>query len=193
MFAAQLFDTLWFSVSVPISSILNNSPRSSQKKQEDPKHAMSHTQTMTAKFVEAKTAIPSFPEPVLNSIKKLQDYRFVKSTPSKGNSVDHTAKEQSQSQSSVLQQAVPLKKDNSKSHFGAKCPPQKDLDPLSTFIMLRSQQSPAVTATPAPSSAVIPGTWFNKWNIYKNILGDTLFFCITITVVNIQVNNAEQN
>lgn len=140
----------------PISSILNNSPRSSQKKQEDPKHAMSHTQTMTAKFVEAKTAIPSFPEPVLNSIKKLQDYRFVKSTPSKGNSVDHTAKEQSQSQSSVLQQAVPLKKDNSKSHFGAKCPPQKDLDPLSTFIMLRSQQSPAVTATPAPSSAVIP-------------------------------------
>ena len=32
----------------------------------------------------------------------------------------------------------------------AKPPPGKDLDPLSTFIMLRSQQTAPVTATPPP-------------------------------------------
>ncbi|XP_055017779.1 protein shortage in chiasmata 1 ortholog isoform X2 [Boleophthalmus pectinirostris] len=55
-------------------------------------------------------------------------------------------------QSQPIKQTVPLRRDSPESVL--EDPPCKDLDSLSTFILLRSQQAPPVTVNPQPSADV---------------------------------------
>lgn len=113
---------------------------------------LSYPQTTTVNVGKATNEITSCPEPFCNTTTK--DYLFTSSS-SKGNRGDQTTVEIRHPQPNTLGQ-LPVKKDNSKCLLESKCQPHKELDPLSTFMMLRSQQTPTVTATPPPSSAVSP-------------------------------------
>ncbi|XP_029999100.1 protein shortage in chiasmata 1 ortholog [Sphaeramia orbicularis] len=113
------------------------------------------TQAIAVYNGEGNTGIPQFPNlAVFNKSRNIVDQMGVETTsPVHKTSIRHTAadEQENRSQLSSIEQAVAFKvnmKDTHRGTVAARCQPDKDLDPLSSFIMLRSWQTTPVTAIP---------------------------------------------
>ncbi|XP_032371378.1 protein shortage in chiasmata 1 ortholog isoform X1 [Etheostoma spectabile] len=97
--------------------------------------------------VKPATLIFSKPAAITNTNEDVSDRRFLEvGFPARKNDVD-TSRDDCRTERSVVSS-----RDNHRGLLVTKQPSEKDLDPLSTFMILRSQQLAQVTATPQSST-----------------------------------------
>lgn len=114
--------------------------------------SLMHTVNTNNKEVKPATLIFSKPAAITHAKDEVSDKRFLEVAarfPARKNDVD-TSRDDCRTERSVVSS-----RDDHRGPLDKRRPSEKDLDPLSTFMILRSQQMAQVTATPQSST---PGT-----------------------------------